>query len=371
MTETTATSDQRWMRRALDLAAQGRFTTRPNPMVGCVLVKDGVMVGEGWHQRAGEPHAEVHALRMAGGGAAGSTAFVTLEPCSHQGRTPPCANALIAAGVSRVVAAMVDPDPRVAGSGLARLRAARIETESGVLAAQARELNCGFLSRIERGRPWVRMKMAMSLDCRVALADGSSKWITGPAARADGHRWRARAGVIMTGVGTVIADDPQLTVRIDEECAPTIPVIVDSHGRCPCDSQVFGLHERVWLASADCVDVDAESIPFNAERMSFLGNEQRKVPLTMLMRALAKRQVSDVHVEAGAQLGSSLLAEGLVDELLIYQSGKLLGEQARSGFALPSPEVIAEADWELKEVGNLNGECFSLWRNCTMPEGDC
>jgi len=362
MTEPTAISDQRWMQRALDLAAQGRFTTRPNPMVGCVLVKDGVMVGEGWHQRAGEPHAEVHALRMAGDGAAGSTAYVTLEPCSHQGRTPPCANALIAAGVSRVVAAMVDPDPRVAGSGLARLREAGTEVESGMLEAEARQLNCGFLSRVERGRPWVRMKIAMSLDGKVALADGSSKWITGARARADGHRWRARAGVILTGVGTVIADDPQLTVRIDEECALTVPVIVDSGGRCPTDARVFALHDQVWLAGRLTADSSSTHRPASAQIIELPVAQDGRSNLPALMVALAHRQINEVHVEAGPELNASLLHAELVDELLFYQAGKFLGEQALSALPLLSPGLIPKDDWKIVQAEALAGDCFTRWQ---------
>jgi len=362
MTDTTATPDQRWMQCALDLAAQGRFTPRPNPMVGCVLVKDGQVVGEGWHQRAGEPHAEVHALRMAGALAAGSTAYVTLEPCSHQGRTPPCANALIAAGISRVVAAMVDPDPRVAGSGLARLREAGIEAESGVLEAGSRELNCGFLSRIERGRPWVRMKIAMSLDGKVALADGSSKWITGRAARADGHQWRARAGVILTGVGTVIADDPQLTVRVDEECAPTVPVIVDSRGRCPAEAKVFALHEQVWLAGRSMADAGGTKCPASARILELPAAQDGRANLPALMVALAQEQINEIHVEAGPELNASLLRAELVDELLFYQAGKFLGEQALSALPLLSPRSIPEGEWMLVQAEALAGDCFTRWQ---------
>ena len=364
----TDASDRQWMQRALDLAAKGLYTTRPNPMVGCVLVNNGAVVGEGWHQRAGEPHAEVHALRAAGNSAAGATAYVTLEPCSHHGRTPPCVNALINAGVSRVVAAMVDPDPRVAGSGLARLREAGIAVESPLLAAQAGELNCGFLSRMERGRPWLRMKLAMSLDGRVALADGTSKWITGPAARADGHRWRARAGVILTGVGTVVADDPQLNVRIEDpsDRGLTVPLIVDSHGRCPVNAQIFRLHEQVWLAHRLGIDTESLKLPPNVLTINLPVEDSGRVSLYALMAVLAERSINEVHVEAGPELSAGLLQAGLVDELLLYQAGKVLGDQARSGFALPSPPGITDADWALIQVANLGGDCFSRWQRSAI-----
>ncbi len=353
-------SDRQFMQSALELAALGRFTTRPNPMVGCVLVQGGVVVGEGWHRRAGEPHAEVHALREAGTNARGATAFVTLEPCAHHGRTPPCADALVKAGVARVVAAMVDPDPRVAGQGLQRLRQAGIEVSSGVLEAQARELNCGFLSRIERGRPWLRMKIAMSLDGKVALADGSSQWITGPAAREHGHQWRARAGVILTGVGTVIADDPQLTVRIDQGRGATVPLIVDSQGRCPSDARIFSLHPQVWLAGPAVAS--AAQYPANARQLDVAKQTSGRVDLAALLKILADEHINEVHVEAGPRLNAALLSADLVDELLLYQAGKFLGNQALSAVPIDSPVQIPGSDWESVEVQLMAGECFSRWR---------
>lgn len=353
-------SDRQFMQRALDLAAHGRFTTRPNPMVGCVLVQGDAVVGEGWHRRAGGPHAEVHALRQAGDKARGATAYVTLEPCAHHGRTPPCADALIGAGVARVVAAMVDPDPRVAGQGLQRLREAGMDVSSGVLEAEARELNSGFLSRIERGRPWVRMKIAMSLDGKVALADGSSQWITGSAAREHGHQWRARAGVILTGVGTVIADDPQLTVRLDQDRAATIPLVVDSQGRCPREARLFSLHPEVWLAGPAVAF--AAQYPANARQLDVAKQTSGGVDLVALLKMLADEHINEVHVEAGPRLNAALLSADVVDELLIFQAGKFLGNQALSGVPVDSPQQIPGSDWESVEVQLMAGDCFSRWR---------
>ena len=232
--------DSVWMAQALHLAERGCYTTSPNPRVGCVLVKDGKLLAEGWHERAGEPHAEVHALRVAGAAAKGATAFITLEPCSHHGRTPPCADALIAAGVTRVVIAMQDPNPQVAGQGLARLRAAGIEAECGLMEASARELNIGFVTRMTHGMPWVRSKIAMSLDGRTALNNGVSQWITGAAARRDGHHWRARSCAVLTGIGTVLADDAQLTVREVETTRQPLRVVLDSALRLPVNARILG-----------------------------------------------------------------------------------------------------------------------------------
>src|SRR5476649_1436335 len=232
-------ADEKYMARAFELARRGRFTTTPNPNVGCVIVRDGEIVGEGYHLRAGEPHAEVHALHMAGERAKGATAYVTLEPCSHHGRTPPCVDALIEAGIARVVAAMQDPNTKVAGSGFARLRAAGIEVESGLMQDEARALNCGFVSRMSRGRPWVRTKIAASLDGRTALANGQSQWITGPEARRDGHAWRARACAVLTGIGTVRDDDPQLNVRAVETTRQPLKVLVDSRLQVPLSAKLL------------------------------------------------------------------------------------------------------------------------------------
>lgn len=318
--------DHLHMARALRLAERASYTTRPNPMVGCVIAHAETVVGEGWHQRAGGPHAEIHALRAAGGAARGATAYVTLEPCAHYGRTPPCALALIEAGVGRVVAAMRDPFPKVDGGGFTLLREAGIEVAEGLMATQARELNHGFLSRIERGRPWLRVKLASSLDGRTAMADGSSKWITGPAAREDVQHWRARAGAILTGAGTVLADDPQLTVRLsDVEVLPPLRVVLDARLR------TLG-QRRVREGDATTLYLHGEDVPAPADtdaQFQALPLRDGRFDLPAVMALLAEREINEVHTEAGATLSGALLRAGLVDELLLYQAPTLLGEQGR------------------------------------------
>jgi len=323
--------DESLMARALRLAERGLHTARPNPMVGCVIVRDGEVVGEGWHPRAGEPHAEVFALRQAGERARGATAYVTLEPCAHHGRTPPCADALVQAGVERVVAALRDPFPGVDGAGFDRLRAAGIEVVSGLLEAQARELNRGFLSRIERGRPWLRIKLAASLDGRTAMASGESKWITGAAARADVQRWRARSGAILTGAGTVLADDPALTVRLEEamECLPPLRVVVDTRLRSLAAGQVRdGSAPTLYLHGPDASPPAGLQAEFAA-----LPLRDGHVDLEAALRLLGERGINEVQVEAGPVLCGALLRAGLVDEVLLYQAPVLLGDAARPLFA--------------------------------------
>ncbi len=322
MTEFTAL-DHQHMAHALRLAERAAYTARPNPMVGCVIARDEVVVGEGWHQRTGGPHAEVFALRQAGEQARGATAYVTLEPCAHHGRTPPCALALIEAGVTRVVAAMRDPFPKVDGGGFVLLREAGIEVAEGLMAAQARELNHGFLSRIERGRPWVRVKLAASLDGRTAMADGSSKWITGAAAREDVQHWRARAGAILTGAATVLADDPMLTVRLaDTEVLPPLRVVLDARLRSlECARVREGGAPTLYVHDAavsppDAADAEFASVPSHDGRLD----------LGAVLAVLAERGINEVHTEAGATLAGALLAGGWVDELLLYQAPTLLGE---------------------------------------------
>jgi len=326
--------DHGMMARALQLAERGLWTTSPNPRVGCVLVRDGEIVGEGWHEKAGEPHAEVHALRAAGDKARGATAYVTLEPCSHYGRTPPCAEALIAAGISRVVAAMVDPNPLVAGQGLALLQAAGIATASGLLETEARELNIGFVSRMTRGRPWLRLKAAASLDGKTALNNGVSQWITGSAARRDGHAWRARACAILTGIGTVRDDDPQLLVRDVETSRQPLRVIVDSRFEIPLTARILQ-HGPVMVVGAL---ENAEKIQMLRSAGNFveiLKNPAGKVDLKALLELLARRGINEVHAEAGFKLNGSLLREGLVDELLLYLAPCLIGHEASGLFNLP------------------------------------
>lgn len=322
------------MARALELARRGLYTATPNPRVGCVIVRAGRVVGEGWHERAGGPHAEVRALEAASAEAHGATAYVSLEPCCHHGRTPPCVDALAAAGVARVVAAMRDPNPLVAGRGLARLAEAGIEVQSGLLEEQARELNIGFVSRWTRGRPWVRMKIAASLDGKTALNNGRSRWITGPEARRDGHAWRARACAVLTGIGTVKDDDPQLTVREVETPRQPVRIVVDSRLETPLSARIL---EGGGAIIATAVTDAAAFRAFRDKGVEVLAlpNPQGKVDLGALMRELARREMNEVHVEAGFKLNGSLLQEGLVDELVIYLAPHLIGDRARGMFHLP------------------------------------
>jgi diaminohydroxyphosphoribosylaminopyrimidine deaminase/5-amino-6-(5-phosphoribosylamino)uracil reductase len=326
--------DHGMMARALQLAERGLWTTSPNPRVGCVVVRDGEIVGEGWHEKAGEPHAEVHALRAADDKARGATAYVTLEPCSHYGRTPPCAEALIAAGVSRVVAAMTDPNPLVAGKGLALLQAAGIETASGLLENEARELNIGFVSRMTRGRPWLRLKAAASLDGKTALNNGVSQWITGPDARRDGHAWRARACAILTGIGTVRDDDPSLTVRDVVTTRQPLRVVVDSRLEISPTARLLQ-GEPVLIVGAIENAEKMALLRSTGNFVEILNNGAGKVDLKALLELLAQRGINEVHAEAGFKLNGSLLREGLVDELLLYLSPCLIGHDASGLFNLP------------------------------------
>jgi len=327
--------DHGMMARALQLAERGLWTTSPNPRVGCVLVRDGRIVGEGWHAKAGEPHAEAHALRAAGELALGATAYVTLEPCSHHGRTPPCAEALIAAGVFRVVAAMADPNPLVAGQGLARLQAAGTVTASGLLESEARELNIGFVSRMTRGRPWLRLKAAASLDGKTALNNGISQWITGPEARRDGQRWRARACAILTGIGTVRDDDPQLLVRDVETTRQPLRVVVDSRLETPLRARILQGGPVLVVGAVDD-EKRADSLRATGAEVLVLPNAAGKVELKDLLEELARRGVNEVHAEAGYKLNGSLLRAGLVDELLLYLAPCLIGHDASGLFNLPA-----------------------------------
>lgn len=326
--------DHRLMAHALQLAERGLWTTSPNPRVGCVLARDGEIVGEGWHEKAGEPHAEVLALRMAGERARGTTAYVTLEPCSHYGRTPPCAEALIDAGVIRVVAAMSDPNPVVAGRGLAKLQAAGIETANGLLENEARELNIGFVARMTRGRPWLRMKVAASLDGKTALDNGVSQWITGPEARRDGHAWRARACAILTGIGTVRDDDPTLTVRDFATSRQPLRVIVDSRLEISPNAKVLQGQPALVVGAVDHPEKVA-LLRSTGNLVEILENPLGKVDLKALLELLAQRDVNEVHAEAGFKLNGSLLHEGLVDEFLLYFAPCLIGHDAAGMFNLP------------------------------------
>jgi diaminohydroxyphosphoribosylaminopyrimidine deaminase/5-amino-6-(5-phosphoribosylamino)uracil reductase len=332
-------ADHQHMSRALALAAQGLFTTTPNPRVGAVVVRDGQVVGEGWHRRAGQGHAEVLALAQAGELARGATVYVTLEPCSHFGRTPPCAQALVDAGVSRVVAAMEDPNPAVNGRGLAMLRDAGIDVRCGLLGQQAAELNIGFVSRMTRGLPWVRLKLAASLDGRTALHDGRSQWITGAAARADGHHWRARACAVLTGIGTVRDDDPRLTVREVATDRQPLRVLVDS--RLAVDPHARLLQGGALVVCAVEDPTRARELQDRGCELLVLPGPGGKVDLPALMRELARRGVNELHVEAGFKLNGSLVREGCIDELLVYLAPSLIGDAAGM-FDLPAlPELEA------------------------------
>jgi diaminohydroxyphosphoribosylaminopyrimidine deaminase/5-amino-6-(5-phosphoribosylamino)uracil reductase len=342
-------ADRTYMSRALELAERGLYTTTPNPRVGCVIVRGGEIVAEGWHERAGEPHAEAIALAAAGERARGATAYVTLEPCSHQGRTPPCSEALVGAGIARVVAAMEDPNPLVAGNGLRRLRAVGIESACGLMETEARELNIGFVARMTRGRPWVRMKIAASLDGGTALANGRSQWITGTEARRDGHRWRARACAVLTGIGTVKDDDPQLTVREVETSRQPARVVVDSRLETPGSARILAPGTVIAAARHDAVRGAALSA--KGAEIVVIPNASGKVDLAALMRELARRQMNEIHVEAGHKLNGSLLRENLVDELVVYLAPSILGDSARGMFHLPELEALpARYQLEVKDV---------------------
>ena len=335
------------MAHALRLAQRGLCTTQPNPRVGCVIAQGEEIVGEGWHQRAGEPHAEVFALHAAGARARGATAYVTLEPCAHHGRTPPCAQALIAAGVARVVVAAEDPFAQVDGRGIAKLRAAGIVVEVGLMRAAARELNVGFFSRIERGRPWVRVKLAMSLDGRTALANGESKWITAAAARADVQRWRARSSAILTGSGTVLADNPRLTVRLPDGISDVAPlrVVLDRRLRTPPGSHVLdGGTPTLLLHAAGAATADDR---FAAVELAAVAQQGDALDLHAVLELLAARDINELHVEAGPTLCGALFAAGLVDELLLYIAPLLLGDAARPLLQLPTLADMA-ARWQLQ-----------------------
>ncbi|HEX7380661.1 MAG TPA: bifunctional diaminohydroxyphosphoribosylaminopyrimidine deaminase/5-amino-6-(5-phosphoribosylamino)uracil reductase RibD [Nevskiaceae bacterium] len=356
---TEAREDRRWMTRALELAARGRASTQPNPRVGCVLVRDGAVVAEAWHQRAGEPHAEALALRAAGAAARGATAYVTLEPCSHFGRTPPCADALVAAGVVRVVAAMKDPDPRVAGRGLARLAAAGIAVDVGTCAAQAAELNRPFLSRQLRQRPWLVLKLAASLDGRTALADGSSRWITGEAARADVHRFRAELGAVLSTAATVLADDSRLTVRLPGAWRQPDRVVLDRRGRVPATARVWDQGARRIAVIGNRVAVAHRDVlaARGVEVVEAGADGDGHLRLRPLLEALGSLQINGLLVECGPHLAGSLLAASLVDELLLYVAPRLLGSAARPLAELASPATLDEASrWGLQDVEQVGDD---------------
>ncbi|MFJ7145277.1 bifunctional diaminohydroxyphosphoribosylaminopyrimidine deaminase/5-amino-6-(5-phosphoribosylamino)uracil reductase RibD [Pseudomonas protegens] len=364
-----AVLDAHYMARALELARKGRYSTHPNPRVGCVIVRGGQVVGEGWHVRAGEPHAEVHALRAAGELARGATAYVTLEPCSHHGRTPPCADALVNAGVARVVAAMQDPNPEVAGRGLQRLAQAGIDTLSGVLEAEARGINKGFLKRMEHGLPYVRVKLAMSLDGRTAMASGESQWITGPAARSAVQRLRAESSVVLTGADTVLADDARLTVRaaelgLDPEqtalatSRPPLRVLIDGRLRVPLDAPFFKAGPALV---ATCAAVEEQYA--NGPECLIVPGPDGQVDLRRLLLELAARGVNDVLVEAGPRLAGAFAQQGLVDEYQIFIAGKFLGSSARPLLDWPLAQMREAPLLKIIEMRAVGDD----WRVTAIP----
>lgn len=361
--------DAHYMARALELARNGHYTTHPNPRVGCVIVKDGQIVGEGWHVRTGEPHAEVHALRAAGDKARGATAYVTLEPCSHHGHTPPCADALVHAGVARVVAAMQDPNPSVAGRGMQRLAQAGIATESGVLEGEARKLNEGFLKRMEHGLPFVRVKLAMSLDGRTAMESGESQWITGTAARSAVQRLRAQASVVLTGADTVLADNARLTVRADELgldpeqtalAMSRLPlrVLIDGRLRVPLDAPFFKAGPALV---ATCMAIEEQYA--NGPECLIVAGEDGLVDLRKLLVELAARGVNEVLVEAGPRLAGAFAQQGLVDEFQIFIAGKFLGSSARPLLDWPLAQMKDAPELKITEIRAVGDD----WRVIAIP----
>ena len=364
--------DAAYTARALELARKGVYSTHPNPRVGCVIVRDGEVVGEGWHVRAGEPHAEVHALRQAGDKAKGATAYVTLEPCSHHGRTPPCADALVNAGVARVVAAMQDPNPDVAGRGLLRLMSAGIAVQSGVLEGEARALNKGFLKRMEHGLPYVRVKLAMSLDGRTAMASGESQWITGPEARSAVQRLRAQSSVVLTGADTVLADNARLTVRPDElglnaeltalaVTRPPLRVLVDGRLRVPLDAPFFKAGSALVVT---CAAASArERYHEEGHEMLALPSSGGHVDLRKLLVELASRGVNDVLVEAGPKLAGAFTRLGLVDEFQIFVAGKFMGSSARPLLDLPLAQMSEALELKIIEMRAVGND----WRVIAIP----
>ena len=334
--------DHKFMARALYLAKKGIFSTAPNPNVGCVIARDGKVVGEGWHEKAGEAHAEINALKEAGNKAEGATAYVTLEPCCHHGKTPPCTEALIKAKVSRVVAAMIDPHSKVAGQGLKQLESAGIFVESGLLEEQAKELNLGFIKRMQKRLPYVRCKLAMSLDGRTAMASGESKWITSAAAREDVQRLRARSGAILTGVGTVLADDPSMTVRLDGFGNQPLRVVVDTNLSMPTDAKMFKEPGKTVLMTCSSDEAVIQVLTDAGADIQMMPYCNTSVDLKSVLQQLSDMHVNDVLLETGSTLSGAMLQAGLIDELIIYMAPVLMGNNARGLFALPGLDSMQE-----------------------------
>lgn len=353
--------DREWMSRALQLALRGRFTTTPNPNVGCVITQGDSLVGEGWHRVAGEPHAEIYALRQAGPQTQGATCYVTLEPCSHQGRTGPCADALIAAGISRLVYGCEDPNPDVSGQGIGRLRAAGIQVDGPLLEEQAREVNRGFFRRHEQGLPWITVKTAASIDGRTAMASGESQWITSPPARRDVQFLRAESCAIVTGIGTVQFDDPGLNVRlsgadlgIEDPVRQPLRVVVDSRLQLSPQAQILRNSGSVLVAtllSGDCPE--AKALSEQGAQVVPLPARTGRVDLVALMQELARRGCNRVLVEAGSQLAGAFVAEGLFDEWVLYTAPKLFGSDARPLFELPIQTIDAHLALSLRDIRQI------------------
>lgn len=355
------------MASALRYARRGVYNTSPNPNVGCVIVKDNQEIAVGWHHKAGEAHAEINALNRAGDEAKGATAYVTLEPCSHQGKTGPCANALIEAGIAKVYVAMEDPNPLVAGQGIQKLRDAGIDVSVGLLEARARQLNKGFIKRMESSLPFIRIKMAMSLDGRTAMASGESKWVTGADARQDVQRMRARSSAILTGIGTVLADDPSLNVRLESDelgvqdnVRQPLRVVLDTHGRLPEDSKLLNLEGQVLLLTADKSKL-FEHANMQVEQVAL---KNGKLDLQAVMQVLVKHEINDVHVEAGSVLSGALLSENLVDEVVVYMASHLMGDDAQGLFSLPGIKNMQERiDLKIEDIRAVGDD----WRITARP----
>jgi len=344
------------MQHALRLAKRGFYTTAPNPRVGCVIVKNDKVVGEGWHVRSGEAHAEIIALQQAGSHAKNATVYVTLEPCSHTGKTPPCADALIKAGIRKIIAAMVDPNPLVAGKGLDQLREQGVEVSSGLLEAQARMLNPGFVKRMEQGRPYVRVKMAMSMDGRTAMESGESQWVTGEAARTDVQHLRAKSSAVLTGIGTVLADDPSMNVRlsteelgIQGEIRQPLRIVLDTKLRISPEAKIFNSEGQVLVITSEAEK--AGHLPCKVQQVSTLNGV---LNLDEVMTVLAEQEINELHVEAGAVLSGALVQQKLVDELVLYIAPHLLGDSAKGLFALPGlSQMKQRIELDIQDVRSI------------------
>lgn len=357
-------SDHLHMQRAFVLAEKGRNSTTPNPCVGCVLVSEaGEVLAEGWHEKAGEPHAEINALaKLSDHSAQGCTAYVSLEPCSHHGRTGPCADALIQAGIRRLVYGMLDPNPEVAGRGLEKLRQAGVDVSGPLLEEQARELNPGFIKRMALGLPYIRIKSAMSLDGRTAMASGESKWITAPAAREDVQRLRARSCALVTGVGSVVHDDPSLTVRLGEGDRQPLRVIVDTHVRCPARAQILEKKGRTIIACSDATELAAD----DSREFWLLPTRDGRVDLRALIEKLVDIGCNEILVETGAELAGAFVNQALVDEFVIYIAPKLLGSTARPLFSLPIETMSGNLPLIIKDIRAVGYD----WRITAIPDPD-